>query len=207
VWHARAAVRWTAPMLFAVGALVLLAFGILSAIVLAIFGNSRGLRGTAFGVAHAHYLLWGTALLAVLGGLTYWWPKLFGRLLGEWLTRWAAILLFIGFNCTFFVQFLLGDQGQLRDAPVFTGHGSASAYNMISTIGAAVTGVGVIFFLLAVWRARHGKRAGNDPWLADTLEWYTTSPPPAHNFETVPPVTSARPLHDLRATLRERNAL
>ena len=207
VWYARAEVRWTAPMLFAVGALVLFAIGILSAIILAIFGSSRHLRGTAFGVAHAHYLLWGTALLALLGALVYWWPKIFGRLLSEWLTRWAAVLLFVGFNLTFFVQFLLGDQGQARGAPVFTDHGSTSAYNMISTIGAFTTGVGVVFFLLAVWRARHGKRAGNDPWLADTLEWYTTSPPPPHNFDSVPPVTSARPLHDLRASLRERNAL
>ena len=207
VWYARAEVRWAAPMLFAVGALVLFAFGILSAIILAIFGNSRSLRGTAFGVAHAHYLLWGTALLALLGALVYWWPKIFGRLLSEWLTRWAAVLLFIGFNLTFFVQFLLGEQGQARGAPVLTGHGSTSAYNMISTIGAFTTGVGVIFFLLAVWRARHGKRAGNDPWLADTLEWYTTSPPPLHNFDSLPQVTSTRPLHDLRATLRERNAL
>ena len=112
LWQARSQLRWTAPLLFAGGAIVLFAIGILSALVLAVFGNDRGLRGTAFGVAHAHYLLWGTALLALLGGLVYWWPKVFGRLLGTRLTAWSAVLLFIGFNCTFFVQFLLGDQGQ-----------------------------------------------------------------------------------------------
>jgi len=207
VWRARSTLRWTAPLLFATGAIVLFAVGILSALVLAVFGNDRGLRGTAFGVAHAHYLVWGTALFALLGGLVYWWPKVFGRLLSPRLTQGAAVLLFIGFNCTFFVQFLLGDQGQARGASTFSAHGSTAAYNMISTIGAFTTAVGVLLFLIAVARSHNGRRAGNDPWLADTLEWYTTSPPPAHNFDSVPPVASARPLHDLRQTLKERNAL
>ena len=207
LWRTRSQLRRTAPLLFAGGALVLFGVGILSALVLVVFGNDRGLRGTAFGVAHAHYLLWGPALLALLGGLVYWWPKIFGRLLGTRLTASAAVLLFIGFNITFFVQFLLGDQGQARGASTFTEHGSTAAYNMISTIGAFTTAAGVLLFVIAVARAKDGTRAGNDPWLADTLEWYTTSPPPAHNFDSVPQVTSARPLHDLRQTLKERNAL
>jgi cytochrome c oxidase subunit I len=205
--QARHSLRWTAPLLFAGGAVFLFGIGLLSALVLVFLGSSRELRGTAFGVAHAHYLLWGTALLAMLGGVTYWWPKIFGRLLGERLTRWSAVLLFVGFNCTFFVQFLLGDQGQSRGASSFDDHGSISAYNMISTIGAFVTALGVVCFLLAVLRAHNGTRAGNDPWRADTLEWYTTSPPPRHNFDSVPDVTSGRPLADLREALRVRNAL
>jgi len=207
LWQARGEIRWTAPMLFAGGAIVLFAIGLLSALALALFGNNRDWRGTAFGVAHAHYLIWGTALLTLLAGLTYWWPKVFGRLLGTRLTAWSAWLLFIGFNCTFFVQFLLGDKGQPARASSFAEHGSISAYNMISTIGAAVTTLGVLAFLLAVARAHSGKRAGNDPWLGDTLEWYTTSPPPPHNFDSMPAITSARPLADLRRTLQERNAL
>lgn len=204
---ALADVRWVPPLLFAVGAIGLFAIGLLSAIVLAVVGNDRGLRGTAFGVAHAHYLLWGTALLALLGGLTYWWPKIFGRLLSTGLTAAAASLLFVGLNVTFFVQFLLGDQGQARGASAFSAHGSTAAYNMISTLGTFTTGLGALLFLVAVAKAHNGRRAGNDPWRGDTLEWYTTSPPPEHNFDSLPPITSSRPLHDLRQTLRGRNAL
>ena len=207
LWRARTGVRWTAPLLFAVGAVALFVVGILSAVFLAIFANSRGLRGTVFGSAHAHYLLWGTALLALLGALAYWWPKLFGRLLDERLTSAAAALLFLGFNCAFFPQFLLGDQGQAADASTFGGHGSTEAYNVISTIGAFGTALGLLAFLLAVAKAHSGRRAGNDPWLGDTLEWYTSSPPPPRNFDSLPPITSARPLHDLRRRLKERNAL
>jgi cytochrome c oxidase subunit 1 len=207
LWNARASLRWSAPLLFAGGACVLFAIGILSAIALAIFGNNRDWRGTAFGVAHAHYLLWGTALLALLGALTYWWPKIFGRLLGVRATSWSAWLLFIGFNCAFLVQFLLGDKGQPEGASGFSEHGSISAYNMISTIGSVITGAGVLLFLYAVARAHNGTRAGNDPWHGDTLEWYTTSPPPLHNFDSLPAVTSARPLADLRETLKGLNAL
>lgn len=205
--RARSEVRWTAPLLFAAGAIVLFVVGLLSAIVIVVAGNGRGLRGTAFGVAHAHYLIWGTALLALLGGLTYWWPKIFGRLLSTRLTGIAAVVLFVGFNCTFLVQFLLGDQGQARGASTFSAHGSTSAYNMISTLGAFTTGLGALLFLVAVAKAHNGRRAGNDPWRGDTLEWYTSSPPPEHNFDALPPITSTRPLHDLRRTLEGKNAL
>ena len=207
IWQSRSQLRLEAPLLFALGALLLLAVGILSAAFLAVFGSSRDLRGTAFGAAHAHYLIWGTALLAALGGLVYWWPKIFGRLLDTRLCKAAAWLSLLGLNLAFFFQFLLGDQGQPRGAPSFSEDGSAAAYNAISTIGAYLAGVAVLLFLIAVVRSRAGRRAGNDPWQADTLEWYTTSPPPPHNFTSLPPVTSARPLHDLRQALKGRHAL
>jgi cytochrome c oxidase subunit 1 len=201
------AVRWSAPLLFAGGAVVLFAIGVLSAIFLAFFANDRHLRGTVFGSAHAHYLIWGTSLLALLGALVYWWPKLFGRLLDERMASASAVLLFIGFNCAFFPQFLLGDKGQAEGAASFSGHGSTEAYNVISTIGAFASGLALIAFLVAVAKSRTGRRVDNDPWRADTLEWYTTSPPPARNFESLPPIESARPLRDLRERLKERNAL
>ena len=120
------------------------------------------------------------------------------------LTRWSAILLFVGFNCTFFVQFLLGDQGQARGASSFSAHGSTAAYNMISTIGAFVDGPRRR--ALPPRRCSARRAAGGPATIlgsADTLEWYTTSPPPPHNFDSLPPVTSARPLSDLREALQE----
>jgi heme/copper-type cytochrome/quinol oxidase subunit 1 len=85
--------------------------------------------------------------------------------------------------------------------------GLLQGYNMASTIGSFVMGAGMLVFLFAIVKGFHGRRAGNDPWLADTLEWYTTSPPPPHNFDSVPYVTSARPLYDLRRKLKESGAL
>ncbi len=207
VWRARSSIRWSAPMVFAGGALVLFAVGLLSALVLVVLGTSRDLRGTAFGSAHAHYLLWGTGLLALLAALTYWWPKIFGRLLDRRLTWVAAVLLFVGFNFTFFFEFFLGDNGQSASASSFSKHGSDQAYNVISTVGAFATGLGLLLYLVAVIRSHKGRRAGNDPWHGDTLEWYTTSPPPPHNFDSLPRIASTRPVADLRRKLQERNAL
>ena len=192
-------IRWTAPLLFAGGAIVLFAIGLLSALALAIFGSSRDWRGTAFGVAHAHYLIW-VRRCSRCSAVRLLVAQVFGRLLGTRLTAWSAWLLFTGFNCTFFVQFLLGDKGQPAGASSFSAHGSISAYNMISTIGAAVTTLGVLAFLLAVARAHSGKRAGNDPWLGNTLSGTrprrrrltTSTPSPRSRAHARSPTCAAR---------------
>ena len=195
------------PMLFALGFLSIFTVGGLSGIYLAAFPIDWQVHDTYFVVAHFHYVLFGGSIFAIMAGLFYWWPKMFGRVLDDRLGKITFWLLFVGFNVTFFPQHLLGLAGMPRRIYTYEDDGLWEAYNLASTIGSYVMGVALLVFLWAVLKSRHGRRAGNDPWQGDTLEWYTTSPPPPHNFDKVPYVTSARPLYDLRRRLKDSGAL
>ena len=205
IW--RGNLHFDTPMLFALSFIALFTVGGLSGIFLAAFPVDWQVHDTYYVVAHFHYTLFGGAIFAIFAGLYYWWPKIFGRLLDERLGKLNFWLMFVGFNLTFIPQHMLGLLGMPRRVYTYDQGGLWEAYNLLSTIGSGIMGLGVLVFAVNVVRTRRrGPRAGNDPWLGDTLEWYATSPPPPHNFDRVPYVTSARPLHDLRRRLSETRA-
>jgi cytochrome c oxidase subunit 1 len=203
----RGNVQFDTAMLFALGFVALFTMGGLSGIFVAAFPVDWQVNDTYYIVAHFHYVLFGGSMMGLFGGLYYWWPKMFGRMLDERLGKAHFWLTFVGFNLTFLPQHMLGLLGMVRRIYTYQHGGLWETYNLISTIGSGIMAVGMLVFLANIVRGhvlRQGVRAPNDPWLADTLEWYTTSPPPAHNFDTVPYVSSARPLRDLRRALAEQ---
>jgi cytochrome c oxidase subunit I len=197
-----------APMLFALGFIAIFTVGGLTGIYLAAFPLDWQVHDSYFVVAHFHYTLFGGAVFAIFGGLHYWWPKMFGRMLDARLGKWTFWLMFVGFNLTFFPQHFLGLMGMPRRVYTYDHGGLWEWYNLTSSIGSGVMAFGVLLFAVNVVRtARSGVRAGNDPWQADTLEWFAASPPAPENFtEPVPYVSSARPLRDLRVRLKEKEA-
>jgi cytochrome c oxidase subunit 1 len=184
----KGSIAWETPMLYAIGFIGLFTIGGLTGLFLASVGLDVHVTDTYFIVAHFHYIMVGGAIMGYLGGLHYWWPKISGRMYNERLARISAVIIFLGFNLTFFPQFVLGYLGMPRRYHAYPPE--FQVLNVLSSAGASILGVGYLIpMIYLMWSLRYGKLAGSNPWGAVGLEWNTTSPPPTQNFVETPIVT------------------
>jgi cytochrome c oxidase subunit I len=184
----KGSISYQAPMLYAFGFIGLFAIGGLTGLFLAALGLDVHVHDTYFVVAHFHYIMVGGTVMAYLGGMHFWWPKITGRMYPEAWARFSALVIFLGFNLTFLPQFVLGYLGMPRRYHAYPPE--FQVLNVMSTAGASILGVGylipMIYFL---WSLKYGALAGPNPWGATGLEWRTPSPPPTENFKQTPVVT------------------
>jgi len=184
----KGSISYQAPMLYALGFIGLFTIGGLTGLFLASLATDVHLNGTYFVVAHFHYIMVGGALMGYLGGIHFWWPKITGRMYPDMWARVAAVIVFVGFNLTFFPQFVVGYMGMPRRYAVYPAE--FQVLNVMSSAGASVLAVGYLIPLVYLtWSMRYGPEAGPNPWRAAGLEWTTPSPPPTENFEVPPIVT------------------
>jgi len=184
----KGAVSWETPMLYAYGFIGLFTIGGLTGLFLATVAVDVHVTDTYFIIAHFHYIMVGGTIMGYLGGLHYWWPKISGRLYNEGLAKLSAGIIFIGFNLTFFPQFVVGYLGMPRRYHAYPPE--FQVLNVLSSAGASILGVGYLIpMIYLMWSLRYGRIAGSNPWGAVGLEWTTSSPPPKENFAETPIVT------------------
>jgi cytochrome c oxidase subunit 1 len=195
----RGTVEFKTPLLFAVGFISVFLIGGITGVFLAVFPVDWQLTDTYFVVAHLHYVLVGGSVLAIFSGIYYWFPKMSGRMLGEGLGKVSFWLMLIGFHVTFFIQHVIGLNGMPRRVYEYPDVGHLELYNLISTVGSFILALGVgVTVVNVLLSLKKGAVAGPDPWKGNTLEWFTTSPPPVNNFDTVPRIRSVEPMKDIR---------
>ncbi len=181
------------PMLYALAFIGLFTIGGLTGLFLAALGLDIHIHDTYFVIAHFHYIMVGGMVTAYMGGLHFWWPKITGRMYPEGWSKLSALIVFIGFNLTFFPQFILGYLGMPRRYAAYPPE--FQVLNVLSTAGASILAVGFIMpAIYFIWSLKYGEVAGNNPWQATGLEWEISSPPPTHNFHETPIVTT-EPYH------------
>jgi cytochrome c oxidase subunit 1 len=184
----KGSISYATPMLYAFGFIGLFTIGGMTGLFLAALGLNVHVHDTYFIVAHFHYIMVGGMLMGYLGGLHFWWPKMSGRMYPEGWARFAALLVFAGFNLTFFPQFVLGYMGMPRRYHAYPPE--FQVLNVMSTAGASILAIGyAIPMVYLLWSMRYGKPAGPNPWRAVGLEWQTASPPVTENFIRTPIVT------------------
>ena len=184
----KGSISYDTPMLYAFGFIGLFTIGGLTGVFLATLGFDVHVTDTYFVVAHFHYIMVGGTMMAYLGGLHYWWPKITGRMYHEGWAKLSALVVFLGFNLTFFPQFIMGYLGMPRRYHAYPPE--FQIYHVLSTAGASVLAVGYLIpAVYFIWAMRYGKPAPDNPWGATGLEWQTSSPPPPENFEITPVVT------------------
>jgi len=184
----KGSVSFQTPMLYALGFIGLFTIGGMTGLFLATLAVDVHVHDSYFVIAHFHYIMVGGMVMAFMGGLHYWWPKITGRLYPEFAGKLAAMITFIGFNLTFFPQFILGYLGMPRRYHAYPPE--FQVFNVLSTAGASILGIGYLLPLIYfLWSLKFGRVAGPNPWRATGLEWQTSSPPPKDNFERTPIVT------------------
>jgi cytochrome c oxidase subunit 1 len=187
------------PLLFALGFLTMFLIGGINGAFSAAVPIDYALQDTYFVVAHLHYVLVGGSVFGIFAGIFYWFPKWTGRMLSEGLGKVQFVLLFVGFNLTFFPMHMLGLQGMPRRIADYASDAGWNDWNLVATVGGFVIAASILPFIWNVFTSlRTGKIAGDDPWEANTLEWATSSPPPPYNFDRLPEIRSERPVFDAR---------
>jgi cytochrome c oxidase subunit 1 len=185
----KGSISYETPLLYVLGFIGLFLVGGLTGIMLGTLGIDVHVHDTYFVVAHFHYVMVGGTVMAFLGGMHFWWPKMSGRLYPEGLAKLSALIIFVGFNATFFPQFVMGYMGMPRRYHVYPEE--FQVMHVLSTAGAGILGIGYLLpVLYLTWSLKFGKPAGRNPWGATGLEWQTESPPITHNFEETPVVTT-----------------
>jgi cytochrome c oxidase subunit 1 len=198
LWKGR--LRLEPPMLFALGFIAMFLIGGIDGVWAASPAMDFAIHDTYWVVAHLHYVLFGGTIFGVMSAMYYWFPKMTGRMLSRRLGIWQFWVQLVGFNMTFFPMHILGLRGMPRRIADYAPDRGWSFLNLVASIGAFVIATAMIIFFVNIFLTlRKPRTAPDDPWGGNTLEWATTSPPPPHNFDALPPIRSDRPVHDLRA--------